>query len=99
VVHAQYRVTADRTCLSDHTAGRPALFDAIFEKARSDPHTSGPGFLQTVASQQIVGEIMGVTIVVDSNITQTAGDSENEDVAYLMRASDLCYGNPRSSCG
>jgi HK97 family phage major capsid protein len=53
------------------------------------PHTSGPGFLQTVASQQIVGEIMGLTIVVDSNVTQTAGDSENEDVAYLMRASDL----------
>ncbi len=50
------------------------------------------GVQTAVASQQIVGHALGLPIVTDPNISTTNGPfspSGNEDIAYVMRASDL----------
>lgn len=50
------------------------------------------GVLEDVASQQVVGQMHGLPVVTDPNITTTAGSetpSGTEDVIYVLRASDL----------
>jgi hypothetical protein len=47
------------------------------------------GVLSDVASQQIVGQVQGLPVVTDPNITTTAGGGSNEDVVYVLRASDI----------
>lgn len=60
------------------------------------PYANGPwnaaGLLGDVASQQVVGQIQGLPIVTSANVTTTAGSGTptgDEDVIYVMRASDL----------
>jgi len=47
------------------------------------------GVLENVASQQIVGVTQGLSIVTDPNIPTNLGYGTNEDVIYVLRASDL----------
>lgn len=50
------------------------------------------GILEDVASQQVVGQMLGLPIVTDPNITTTAGSESGggtEDVIYVLRASDI----------
>lgn len=47
------------------------------------------GVLDGVASQQVVGEMQGLPVVTDPNIGITYGGGTDEDVAYVLRASDL----------
>lgn len=50
------------------------------------------GVLTAVDSQQVVGEVAGLPIVTDPNVTTTAGSESpvgTEDVIYVMRSSDL----------
>lgn len=50
------------------------------------------GVLVDVAPQRIVGIMCGLPVVLDANITTTAGNETGggtEDVAYVLRASDL----------
>lgn len=60
------------------------------------PYASNPmnaaGILSAVDSQQIVGQVLGLPVVTDPNITVTAGSESGggtEDVMYVMRSSDL----------
>jgi len=57
------------------------------------PSTHGPmniiATLADVASQQVVGNIQGVPIITDPNITTTAGAGNDEDVIYVARSSDI----------
>jgi hypothetical protein len=58
------------------------------------PNANSPfnaaGILQDVASQQVVGQMHGLPVVTDPNITTTAGGSPgNQDLIYVLRASDL----------
>lgn len=46
---------------------------------------NGAGVLQKVASERVVGQIMGLPIVIDSSVTVVDGS----DVVYVARASDL----------
>jgi HK97 family phage major capsid protein len=46
------------------------------------------GTLDVVASQQIVGEVQGLPVIMDPNITTTAGAGANEDIVYVARVSD-----------
>jgi HK97 family phage major capsid protein len=47
------------------------------------------GILTDVASQQVVGSIQGLPVVTDPNVTTTSGAGTNEDVIYVLRASDI----------
>ena len=50
------------------------------------------GVLEDVASQQVVGQMHGLPVVTDPNISVTNGPfspSGNEDIIYVLRASDL----------
>ena len=48
------------------------------------------GVLSDVASQQVVGQMHGLPVVTDPNITTTAGGSPGtQDLIYVTRASDL----------
>jgi hypothetical protein len=47
------------------------------------------GILTDVDSQQVVGRSHGLPIVTDPNITTIAGTGSNEDVIYVLRASDI----------
>ena len=50
------------------------------------------GVLSDVASQQVVGQMHGLPVVTDPNITTSAGSetpSGTEDTIYVLRASDL----------
>jgi HK97 family phage major capsid protein len=60
------------------------------------PAANGPmnvaGVLSDVASQQVVGQMHGLPVVTDPNITTTSGagsPSGSEDLIYVMRASDI----------
>lgn len=44
--------------------------------------------LAAVASEQVVGNIQGVPIITDPNITVSAGAGNDEDIIYVTRASD-----------
>ena len=46
------------------------------------------GVLTDVDSQQVVGQMHGLPVVTDPNITITAG-AGNEDIIYVLRASDV----------
>jgi hypothetical protein len=45
--------------------------------------------LEAVDSQQVVGEIQGVPVVTDPNISTTLGAGSNQDAIYVMRSSDI----------
>lgn len=47
--------------------------------------------LEVVGSQQVVGELQGLPVVTDPNLSTTAGGGEipSEDLAYVQRSSDL----------
>jgi HK97 family phage major capsid protein len=47
------------------------------------------GRLDDVASQQVVGQMHGLPVVTDPNIPTNLGTSSDEDVIFVMRASDL----------
>jgi HK97 family phage major capsid protein len=50
------------------------------------------GVLEDVASQQVVGQMFGLPVVTDPNISITNGPfspSGNEDIIYVLRASDV----------
>jgi HK97 family phage major capsid protein len=47
------------------------------------------GRLDDVASQQVVGQMHGLPVVTDPNIPTDLGTSSDEDVIFVMRASDL----------
>jgi HK97 family phage major capsid protein len=51
------------------------------------------GVLTDVASQQVVGQMFGLPVVTDPNISITSGSEYasygNEDVVYVLRASDI----------
>jgi HK97 family phage major capsid protein len=60
------------------------------------PNANGPfnavGILQDVDSQQVVGQLQGLPVVTDPNITTTAGTGAaagSDDVIYVLRASDI----------
>jgi hypothetical protein len=59
---------------------------------RSNGLLNAAGVLEAVASQQVVGEMMGLPVVTDPNITTTNGPETpvgTEDIMYVMRSSDL----------
>ncbi|HVQ84627.1 MAG TPA: phage major capsid protein [Mycobacterium sp.] len=61
----------------------------LFLPAANSPMNVG-GVLSDVASQQVVGQMHGLPVVTDPNITTTAGGSPgNQDLIYVLRASDL----------
>ena len=60
----------------------------LFVPAANNPMNAA-GLLEEVASQQIVGQMHGLPVVTDPNITTTAGAGNNEDIIFVMRASDL----------
>ncbi|MGV0838525.1 phage major capsid protein, partial [Mycolicibacterium thermoresistibile] len=45
--------------------------------------------LEAVQSQQVVGELQGLPVVTDPNIGTAYGTGDDEDLAYVLRASDL----------
>ena len=63
------------------TTNRP-----LFLPEANHPYNAG-GILEKVDSQQVVGQLMGLPVVTDPNVTTT--NSGNQDVIYVMRASDL----------
>jgi HK97 family phage major capsid protein len=58
------------------------------------PEAGGPfnaaGVIADVAPEGVVGRVLGLPVVVDANITTTAGASPGgQDVAYVLRAEDV----------
>ena len=57
------------------------------------PSGNGPmnaaGVLTDVASEAVVGRTHGLPVIVDANITTTAGTTTDEDVIIVLRASDI----------
>jgi HK97 family phage major capsid protein len=47
------------------------------------------GVFQNVAAESIVGSIQNLPVVIDPNITTTAGAGTNEDAIYVLRSDDL----------
>lgn len=47
------------------------------------------GVVEAVASQQVVRQIQGLPVITDPNIPVNLGAGNNEDVIFVMRASDL----------
>jgi HK97 family phage major capsid protein len=63
----------------------------LFLPSANSPFNAA-GILDQVASQQVVGQMHGLPVVTDPNITTTAGPgtpSGNQDLIYVLRASDL----------
>lgn len=63
----------------------------LFLPAANSPMNVG-GVLEAVASQQVVGQMHGLPVVTDPNITTTNGGTTGggtEDIIYVLRASDL----------
>ena len=62
----------------------------LFLPTANSPMNVG-GVLTDVASQQVVGQMHGLPVVTDPNITTTAGPGTagNQDLIYVLRASDL----------
>jgi HK97 family phage major capsid protein len=64
----------------------------LFLPAANSPMNVG-GVLTDVASQQVVGNMHGLPVVTDPNITISNGDESgatgDEDIIYVLRASDL----------
>lgn len=69
------------------TADRPLFLPS------SNGLFNAAGILEDVASQQVVGQMFGLPVVTDPNISITAGSEYSsygdEDVIYVLRASDL----------
>jgi len=47
------------------------------------------GVLSDVASQQVVGQIQGLPVITDPSIATNGGAGSNEDIVYVLRASDI----------
>ena len=47
------------------------------------------GVLESVASQQVVGQMQGLPIVTDPNVPVDFGSGQDEDPIYVLRAEDL----------
>lgn len=60
----------------------------LFVPAANNPMNAA-GLLEEVASQQIVGQMHGLPVVTDPNITTTTGTGNNEDIIFVMRSTDL----------
>ena len=63
----------------------------LFLPSTNNPMNAG-GILTDVASQQVVGQMHGLPVVTDPNISTTAGvgtAAGTNDVIYVLRASDL----------
>ena len=58
----------------------------LFLPNANNPHNAG-GILEKVDSQQVVGQMHGLPVVTDPNLSIT--NSGNQDYVYVMRASDL----------
>jgi HK97 family phage major capsid protein len=69
------------------TTNRP-----LFLPAANSPYNIA-GVLEDVASQQVVGQMHGLPVVTDPNISTTSGSEYasygDEDVIYVLRASDI----------
>lgn len=65
------------------TTNRP-----LFPPVANNPMNAA-GLLTAVASQQVVGELLGLPVVTDPNISVTSGSPANQDYIYVMRADDL----------
>ena len=60
----------------------------LFLPAANMPFNVG-GVLENVASQQVVGQMHGLPVVTDPNLTTNNGAGSNQDYIYVLRASDL----------
>jgi hypothetical protein len=63
----------------------------LFLPAANSPQNVA-GVLSQIASQSVVGQIQGLSVVTDPNITTTAGSGTpagTDDLIYVMRASDI----------
>lgn len=60
----------------------------LFLPAANMPQNAA-GILTDVAAQQVVGQMHGLPVVTDPNIGTTYGAGTNEDVIYVLRASDI----------
>jgi HK97 family phage major capsid protein len=60
----------------------------LFLPQANNPQNAG-GILSDVASQQVVGQMHGLPVITDPNIGTTYGGGTNEDVIYVLRASDI----------
>jgi hypothetical protein len=55
----------------------------------ADGLMNAAGVVEAVASQQVVEQIQGLPVITDPNIPINLGAGNNEDVIFVMRASDL----------
>ena len=60
----------------------------MFLPAANNPMNAA-GLLTAVDSQQVVGQMHGLPVVTDPNIGTGYGAVTNEDLIYVLRASDL----------
>ncbi len=69
-----------------------SLLDAtdrpLFLPAANSP-SNVAGVLSKVAAEQVVGQMHGLPVVTDPNISTTLGTGSNEDVIYVLRSSDV----------
>lgn len=65
------------------TTNRP-----LFLPASNHPQNAA-GILTAVAAEQVVGNMHGLPVVTDPNIGTANGPGANEDLIYVLRASDL----------
>lgn len=47
------------------------------------------GVLENVASENLVGQLLGLPVIVDASVTTTAGAGTNEDRIFVLRTDDL----------
>jgi HK97 family phage major capsid protein len=60
----------------------------LFLPNANNPVNAG-GILEKVDSQQVVGQMHGLPVITDPNLTTTNGAGSNQDYVYVLRASDL----------
>jgi len=60
----------------------------LFLPAANNPMNAG-GILEKVDSQQVVGQMHGLPVITDPNLSTNNGAGSNQDYVYVMRASDL----------
>jgi HK97 family phage major capsid protein len=70
------------TAASD-TTGRPLIVPG-----GGDGNQNQPGTTSALAAEGVVGTLQGLQVVLDANITTTAGAGTNQDVAIVTRAED-----------
>lgn len=102
IADAIQRVTTSRFLPPEHIVMHPRRWAALTAAVDSDERplvlpaaasTNGIATLDSVASQQVVGQLQGLPVVTDPNIGTTYGgvdpDPGTEDVVYIQRSSDL----------